>query len=297
MDIQAAEKKKNIVRLSVIINTVLTIVKLIVGFVSGSVSIISEAVHSAVDLLAALVAWYAVKKAGKPPDIEHEYGHGKYENMSATFEAMLIMFAAVWIVYEACERIRIQQLPEFLEYGILIMGVSTVLNYWIATKLYKVGIETGSQAIQADALHHRADVWTSIGVLLGLAVIKVTGLVWIDACIAGMVALVIFKAGYAMTKDNVSELLDVSLPQEEEDKIIRIINNETDVQAYHRLRTRRSGSSRLIDVHILLAGDMLLEKAHAISDRLEAAIKAELGTCDVVVHLEPSSHKEVGKLG
>lgn len=287
--------KKRTARLSVISNAVLVILKLVVGFYTGAVSIVSEAAHSAVDLVAALIAFYAVRKADQPPDTNHAYGHGKIENLSGAIEAVLIIVAAIWIVYEAGTKLTGSYVPEFLEYGIIVMLISVVANYWVSGKLYKVALQTGSHALEADALHLRADIWTSVGVLIGLAIIKVTGLVWLDPVIAIVVAGVVFKAGYGMTKKSLYELTDVSLPADEEQMIVDIINSHTEVISFHQLRTRRSGSRRLIDMHLILYKDMHLNKAHTVCDQIEAEIKEKLQYCDVVIHIEPCDyHEDIG---
>lgn len=285
-----SKEKQSTARLSVISNTLLVILKLIVGIYTGAVSLISEAAHSAVDLLAALVAFYAVKQSGKPPDDNHAYGHGKIENLSGAIEAVLIVLAAVWILYEAFDKFKAAKVPEFLEYGIVIMVVSIAVNYWVSGRLMEVAEKTESHALEADALHLRADIWTSVGVLIGLAIIKITGLAWLDPAIAIIVAAIVFKAGYGMTKKSVYELTDISLPQEEEEAIIAIINQHPEIITFHRLRTRRSGSYRLIDMHIILDKNMHLDKAHAVCDQIETEIKNLLGLCDVVIHSEPCDY-------
>jgi len=286
--------KERTARLSVISNTILVILKLIVGFYTGAVSIISEAAHSAVDLLAALIAFYAVRVADQPPDGNHAYGHGKVENLSGAIEAVLIVLAAIWIVYEAGTKLTSTYAPEFLEYGIVIMILSIVMNYWVSNKLYAVAKQTGSHALEADALHLQADIWTSAGVLIGLVIIKITGFVWLDPVIAILVAGVVFKAGYGMTKKSLYELTDISLPPEEEEIIIEVINSHAEVISFHQLRTRRSGSRRLIDMHLILYKEMHLNKAHCVCDQIEAEIKEKLEFCDVVIHIEPCDHhKEI----
>jgi cation diffusion facilitator family transporter len=292
MDYAGSNIKERTARLSVISNTVLVVLKLVVGLYTGAVSIVSEAAHSAVDLLAAVIAFYAVRKADKPPDGNHAYGHGKFENLSGAIESVLIIAAAIWIVYEAGDKLHTAQMPESLEYGIILMIISVVANYWVSGRLLKVARETESHALEADALHLRADIWTSAGVLVGLVAIKITGLAWIDPIIAIVVAGVVFKAGYGMTKKSVYELTDVSLPEEEERSIMDILNSHEEVISFHQLRTRRSGSWRLIDMHIILYKDMHLNKAHAVCDQIEAEIKEKLGSCDVIIHLEPCDHQE-----
>ena len=280
--------KRQTARLSVISNTLLVVFNLAVGILTGAVSIISEAAHSAVDLLAALIAFYAVKKSGEPPDDNHDYGHGKFENLSGAAEALLIVAAAIWIVYEAAEKLKYPNTPEFIEYGIAVMAVSIVINYYVSNKLIQVAEQTGSHALEADGMHLKADIWTSTGVLFGLAMIKFAGMAWLDPVIAIVVAGIVFKAGYGMTKKSLYELTDISLPPEEEQLIMDILNAHCEVISFHQLRTRRSGSYRMIDMHVILDKNMHLDKAHAVCDQIEEEIRSRLGLCDVIVHLEPS---------
>lgn len=280
--------KRRTAWLSIISNTTLVILKLIVGLYTGAVSLISEAAHSGIDLVAAIIAFYAVKKAVEPPDKEHAYGHGKYENLSSAIEALLIVFAAIWIVYEAAQKMKHLTEPEYLEYGIIIMGISIVVNYFVSKRLMHVARITHSQALEADGLHLQADIWTSIGVLFGLVAIKVTGWLWIDPVIAIIVATIIFKAGYDMTVASAKELTDMSLPSEDERILSDIFQDQPEIRGFHQLRTRRSGAYRILDVHILLDREMPLYEVHEICDQLENKIKQSLGTmCDVTIHAEP----------
>jgi len=284
---EADQIKQTTARLSIFSNTVLIVLKLIVGVYSGAVSIVSEAAHSGVDLLAAVIAFLAVRNACRPPDTHHAYGHGKLENLSGAAEAALIIGAALWIVFEAVEKLFHPVAVEFLGYGLAVMGVSAVVNWLVSERLYRVARQTESQALEADALHLRADVWTSAGVFAGLAIIKLTGIQWLDPAIAIIVAAIIFNAGFRMTKKSLYELTDVALPPEEEAVIREIIASYGEVINYHRLRTRRSGSRRLVDVHLVFAKDSHLDAAHAVCDRIEDEIQSRLGQCDVVIHLEP----------
>jgi cation diffusion facilitator family transporter len=280
--------KAGAAKVSVFSNTFLVLTKLAVGLFTGSISVISEAAHSAVDLLAAMIAYYAVTHSDKKPDRNHAYGHGKIENISGAVEAVLIVVAAVWIIYEAGHKLTAQELPKDLEYGIVIMVLSIVLNYYVSNRLFKVAKSTQSHALEADALHLQADIWTSIGVLAGLIAIKVTGLYWLDPVIAIVVALIIFKAGYDMTRKSMRELTDAALPYEDQKMIRDIIENHPKVNDFHNLRTRRSGSKRMVDVHILLAADLTLQESHDVCDELEGRIKSLFTPCDVTIHQEPS---------
>lgn len=274
--------------LSIVSNTVLVLAKLLVGLAIGAVSLISEALHSGVDLLAALIAWLAVRKSVEPPDMEHDYGHGKFENLSAAAEALLIVGAAFAIVWEAIEALlEGGKVPDKLGYGVVIMLFSIIVNLVVSRRLLQVGRKTGSQALEADGLHLRADIWTSVGVLLGLFAMQITGWAALDAVIAVFVAGIIFREGWHMIRSASLELTDASLPEEEEERIGAILKSAPEVKGIHCLRTRKSGSCKLLDVHLLFDGSMHLSRVHAVCDELEEKIRQSFGTFDVVIHPEP----------
>ena len=179
--------------LSIMSNTTLVLLKLAIGIYVGAVSLISEALHSGVDLIAALIAFWAVRKSVMPPDMQHDYGHGKFENLSAAVEALLIVAAALGILYESVSKFGESAVPEFLEYGIAIMCISIVINLIVSRRLISVAWQTGSQALEADGLHLQSDIWTSVGVLVGLALMKITGIALLDPLIAVFVAGIIFR--------------------------------------------------------------------------------------------------------
>ena len=279
--------KKRTAWLSIFSNTILVILKLMVGLYVGAVSLISEALHSGTDLIAALIAFWAVHKSELPPDLEHDYGHGKYENLSAAVEALLIVGAAIGIVYEAVEKFHTAETPAFLSYGIAIMVFAIFINFLVSRRLIHVAKVTGSQALEADGLHLSADIWTSVGVLTGLVLMQVTGWAWLDPVIAIFVAGIIFRAGWRMIVESTAELTDASLAPEEEAAIGAIFDEVPEVRGWHCLRTRRSGSYKLLDVHILFDGSMHLSRVHAVCDEIEQAIRSQFGTFDVLIHAEP----------
>lgn len=279
--------KRRTAYLSVISNTVLVIFKLIVGFSVGAVSLISEALHSGVDLIAAFIAFWAVRKSVAPPDREHDYGHGKFENLSAAVEAVLIVGAAIYIVYEAIINFREAVVPESLGFGVMVMVISIIINLIVSARLISVAKQTGSQALEADGLHLRSDVWTSVGVLVGLFFMQITGWAWLDSVIAIFVAGIIFRAGWHMVVDSMLELTDASLPESEEERIMEIIAAVPETCGCHCLRTRRSGSYRMLDAHVLFPPDMHLIQVHAVCDELEEDIREALGPVDITIHAEP----------
>ena len=232
--------KRRTACLSVLSNTLLVIGKLSIGILTGTVSLISEAIHSGVDLLAAAIACLAVRKSCLPPDQDHDYGHGKVENVSAAFESLLIIVAALSILYEAVGKFFHPQVPESLNLAIVIMLASSLINAIVSARLYYVGEKTGSEALKADGMHLRADVWTSAAVMAGIFLMKVTGWAILDPLIACLVALGILRVGYKMCRRSYDDLTDASLSDDEESKIGHIIMETPGVKGYHHLRTRIS---------------------------------------------------------
>lgn len=279
--------KRRTACLSVLSNTLLVIGKLSIGILTGTVSLISEAIHSGVDLLAAAIACLAVRKSCLPPDQDHDYGHGKVENVSAAFESLLIIVAALSILYEAVGKFFHPQVPESLNLAIVIMLASSLINAIVSARLYYVGEKTGSEALKADGMHLRADVWTSAAVMAGIFLMKVTSWAILDPLIACLVALGILRVGYKMCRRSYDDLTDASLSDDEESKIGHIIMETPGVKGYHHLRTRISGSETIMDFHLELDRTLPLSQAHAISDKVESALQKKYGPCDPMIHLDP----------
>ena len=284
-----AEEKIAIARLSVYSITLIVVMKLVAGFMMMSVAVISEAIHSSMDLLAALIARFSVKKSAEPADQEHHYGHGKYENLSGMVEGVLIFVAAILILYEALNRlIGEEREVEFLIGGIIVMAVSTVLNLYVGLKLRKVSKKTDSLALEADSYHLLTDVGTSVGVLIALVLIQFTGYQWLDPAIAIIVAMIIIHAAYDITRRSTEGLLDKSLPEAELKLVEAIIRrHESDVLNFHKLRARKMGSDRQIDLHLVVPRGLSVKQGHDLVDDLERDIKKELPHTTVVVHIEP----------
>lgn len=289
------EKKIRIARLSVISNTGLIVLKLIAGLLSGSVSIISEAIHSGMDLMAAVIAFFSVRISSNPPDDKHPYGHGKFENISGVIEAILIFIAAIWIIYEAVHRlIDIERKSvEFHVVGIAVMTVSAIVNILVSRKLYKVAKATDSMALEADALHLKTDVYTSFGVAAGLALMWITGLKWLDPMIAILVALLIIYEAFVLLKKAYSPLLDTALPQGDIEIIeLSIKNILTTGMKYHQLRTRRSGNFKYVDMHLEMPPDTSVSVSHKICDDIEFEIRSRIPDVEVHIHIEPLPAQE-----
>ncbi|MHB1458296.1 MAG: cation diffusion facilitator family transporter [Armatimonadota bacterium] len=288
-------QKASVAMLSIISNTSLVILKLIIGIFIGSVSVISEAIHSGVDLLAAIIAFFAVKTSGRAADEDHPFGHGKAENISGTVEALLIFVAALWIIYEAIHKLMKPTHIEAAGWGVGIMLLSAVLNLIVSSRLFKVGRATDSVALQADAWHLRTDVYTSAGVMGGLAIYLIGSKIfpgadirWIDPVAAIAVALLIIKAAYGLTVESARDLMDVSLPVEEEQWIREYMTGKAGIiSGFHHLRTRKAGSNRFVDVHITVDANMSVEESHAICEEITERITEHFPGSSVHVHVEP----------
>ncbi|MGL4859956.1 MAG: cation diffusion facilitator family transporter [Enterobacteriaceae bacterium] len=279
--------------ISVISNSCLIVLKLIVGLLSGSVSIISEAIHSAMDLLASLIALFSVRQSDQPPDKKHPYGHDKIENISGVIEALLILLAAAWIIIEAIRKMFNPSVIENIGLGFLVMLFSSLVNILVSRHLYKVATQEDSVALAADALHLRADVLTSMGVAIGLLFIWVAGLFGhdlhiLDPIIAIAVALFIIREAFEMLNRSFQPLLDHSLTEEEETIIEQEIQRHCHYGGpFHNLRTRRAGRRRYIDFHLSLPGDMSVSDSHQLCDVIERAIEQQLPYAEVLIHVEP----------
>ncbi|MGI6311738.1 MAG: cation diffusion facilitator family transporter [Bacteroidales bacterium] len=280
-------KKIMVARLSVISNSLLIAMKLIVGIISGSVSILSEAIHSSMDLMAAIIAFFAVRISDTPPDSKHPYGHGKIENISGVIEGILILVAAVIIIVESIKKLLGgHSLPQAVGIGALVMVVSGIVNIIVSRRLYKVARETGSLALEADALHLKTDVYTSLGVAAGLAVIYFTGIEWLDPVIAILVALFIVKESYNLIARAFSPLLDTSWSEQEVEELEKHLNS-MDVN-FHDLRTRVAGNYRFVDVHIELPANESVGNAHSYCDSIEEKLKDIYANLTVTIHVEPT---------
>jgi len=283
-------RKVKVARLSIFSNTFLIIIKLIVGLLSGSVSIISEAIHSSMDLLASIIAFFSVRISDTPADKEHPYGHGKFENISGVAEAILIFVAAIWIIFEAVEKLMSNDPVGKLGFGFVVMFISAIVNIIVSKKLYKVAKETDSIALEADALHLKTDVYTSAGVGIGLLLIWITGLYYLDPIVAILVALFILRESYFLLRSAYFPLVDTAMAENE----IQIITNELHVRSlqFHNLKTRKAGHFRFADIHLELSQNLSLKEVHDICDEVENELKGKIKNLEINIHAEPREENE-----
>jgi cation diffusion facilitator family transporter len=278
-------------RLSLFANIFLVLIKVTAGIASGSLSVISEGVQSFLDILASAAILWTLRKANEPPDREHPWGHGKLENLVSLGQTALILAGAGGILWTAWHRLGNPFLPR-LDWGIAALSVSLLVDWGVSHRVAKVAQKNGSAALHAEAVHLRSDMISCAGVLGGLVLAWITRWPWLDPVIAALMALVIIASAIKLVNDTVRPLMDEKLPPEEEKKIREVLDSDARVLNYHRLRTRRAGSLRHMDVHILLDDTLSFPESHTIAEEVENNIRAALPGTDVIVHAEPY-HEEM----
>ena len=281
-------EKKIAAVLSITSNTLVFLFKIVAGVLSGSISIISEAIHSVSDFLASVLTFFAVTRSSEPADKEHPFGHGKYEDMSGFIEGGLIILAGIYIIYEASKKLiygyELKSEP-FL--GIIAMAFAVIANLLVSQYLFYVAKKSDSVSLKADGEHLRTDIYSSLGVLVGLILIKVTGMTILDPIIAIIVALFIFKAGFEISKETLNNLLDSSLPDDEIDVIENILKNNQVIKGYKNIKARKSGQYKRIEITLLFNEDMKIKCCHSVCDQIENEIKSKLPNSTIVIHAEP----------
>ncbi|MBV8940779.1 MAG: cation transporter [Solirubrobacterales bacterium] len=283
--------------LSVISNSTLILLKAVAASITGSVAILTEAVHSSIDLVASIVAFASVRKAGEPADESHRYGHERFENLAAAFEGILILVGSAVISFEAIRRLISPGHLESLPVGWAVIAVSLLVNVVVSTVIARNARVSGSPALEGDAAHLRTDALTSGAVLIGLVLVKVTGAQWLDPAVALGVAAVILITGVRLLTRASQVLVDTSLPREEVEDIRGVLESfaARGVVGYHELRTRRAGTRRYVDLHLQFQEGTSLEDAHRVAHEIEQEIGGRLPSTDVLIHLEPEDRVRPGE--
>jgi cation diffusion facilitator family transporter len=274
---------------SIVSNSGLIVLKLVAGAVTGSVAIVTEAIHSAIDLIASIIAFFSVRQAEEPADAEHRYGHEKFENVAAAAEGVLILVGSGVILFAAVRSLVQGPHLETLGFGIAVVAFAVVVNLIVSSWLYSRARATQSQALEADAAHLRTDAYTSLGVLVGLALVHWTGADWLDPAIAIVIAMAIVVTGTKLVARSWGVLVDETLPEDELNAIRSAIDafDGRGVVGYHKLRTRRAGARRYVDLHVQFRAGTSLEDAHRTAHELQDEIATRLHGADVLIHLEP----------
>ena len=290
----AIREKNQAAFLSVIAAVILTTLKLIVGLWTNSLGILSEALHSALDLAAALMTFMAIRISARPADSDHTYGHGKVENLSALFETLLLLGTCVWIVHEAVSRLMTSEAvhvkPDVWAFS--VMFISVIVDIGRSKSLRRAAIKYKSQALEADALHFSTDIWSSLVVILGLCGVLAAeklGLGWLknaDAVAALGVALIVIIVSFKLGKRAVDDLLD-TVPEHLQEDIQRAVAAVTGVEEVRQVRLRKSGPEMFVDITLTVWHAEALRSAHEIADRAEDAVRLIVPGVDVIVHVEP----------
>ena len=285
------KEKKSVALFSVLAAIFITIFKLIVGLLTRSLGIISEALHSALDLIAALITYFSVKVSDKPPDLHHNYGHGKIENLSALIETLLLFITCIWIIYEAVYRLSTGFAHfEVNVWSFIVIITSIIIDISRSRALSKAAKKHNSAALEADALHFSTDIWSSSVVLLGL-ILSSFGFHIADAIAALGVAAIVIVISYRLGKKSIDVLLDRA-PKGRIEEVKKVINELSDVTYFHDIKIRMAGADTFVELNIHVDPNLSIMEAHDISDRVEQEIKAKIDRCEVHVHAEPEPELE-----
>jgi cation diffusion facilitator family transporter len=284
--------KAGATRLLIAVVVGLIILKVIVSWLTGSISILAQTADSLLDLFAGLITFSAIRIAAKPADAEHPYGHGKVEDIAGVVQGILIFIAGGLIIYSAIVRIIEGSSVELAWAGIAVMAVSIAVSIFLSRHLLSVSRSTGSVALEANARNIAADIYSASAVLVGLGIVRFTGLNVIDPILAIGVAVYILKIAIDTIRKPISGLLDETLPTSQQEVIEDILKKHSrEVSGFHALRTRRAGSQNYIDLHLVIAKDVSLEQAHQICDRIETEIQSTVREASVIIHCEPCDNE------
>ena len=273
-------------RLSIYSNIFLVIIKVGAGLQSNSLSVLGEGVQSLLDIVVSALIWFTVRAAAAPPDSDHPWGHGKYENLTSLFQMLLVLGSIGGIWWASWVRWQNPVMP-VVDWGVAAIGVSIAVNIWMSRHISRVARATDSAALAAEAVHLRGDLWACAGVMTGLIATHVFQNPRLDPLCAAIMTLFAGYAAVHLLRDTLRPLLDETLPGDEEACIRQVLNNEPRVLDFHKLRTRQAGAKRLADVHIMLDDNLTFREAHQVSEDVEELIRAALPNTDVIVHFEP----------
>ena len=251
-------------------------------------AVMASAIDSLLDILMSGVNFMAIRHAEQPPDQSHPFGHGKFETLATLFQALVITGSGGWIIYESVTRLGSGNKLENINQGIGVLAFSAVVSWFIARHLRKVAKQTDSTALEADSLHFQMDIYSNLGLMAGLLMVRWFDLHWIDAALSILVASYILHEALQLIKRSLKDFLDHELPPEIQHQVHQLITSHSGQFAgYHGLRTRRSGSTKHMDFHLEVCKDMSVKEAHDLTDKLEKKIEQEIPGADVTIHIEP----------
>lgn len=284
-------EKTKATKVAITVAFCLAVSKAVVGFVTGSLSILSSAVDSILDIAASLFNFIALKKSEEPADTGHQYGHGKYEAMAAFIQSIIIFLSGLFILISAWDKFIHNNHPEVSSAGFIVMGISIGATIFLTIYLRYKAKKENSLVLESDAMHYSIDLYTNIGIILALLVIKLTGFAVIDSIVAAMVAVYIIFSAIKLSLQVSKQLLDSGIEEEVYNKLLKVLESFGEYHLdFHRLRTRSAGSEIFIDMHLTLCRKLTLEEVHQITDVIEHAISQEIKGADVTIHPEPCDH-------
>lgn len=286
------KEKKDAALLSVVAAIILTGFKLVIGIVTNSLGILSEALHSGLDLVAALITYFSVRVSDRPADKNHNYGHGKIENFSALMETILLLITCSWIIYEAINRLVSNETDIKISiWSYIVVITSIVIDVNRSRMLYRVAKKHNSQALETDALHFSTDIWSSAVVLFGLICVNF-GFFAADAIAALVVAAIVLLVSYRLGKKAVDVLLDRA-PQESFSIVEEALYKFPEVKKYHRLKIRTAGADTFIKVNIHLDPNLSLQEVHELCDKIERTVHNLIPRSELYLHPEPHESKHL----
>jgi len=288
------KEKKRVALLSVLAALFITAFKLIIGVLTGSLGILSEALHSALDMVAAVITYFSVRISDKPADRDHNYGHGKVENLSALIETILLLITCIWIIYEAIHRLTSgATIIEVTVWSYIVVISSIIIDFSRSRALSRVAKKHNSAALEADALHFSTDIWSSTVVLFGLIAYQFLGWYAADSIAALLVAMIVLYVSYKLGRKSIDVLLDKS-PQDSTKIVHEILVTYPEVLKYHTLKARTAGADTFIKFNVHFNPDLNLREVHDVCDRIETDLKSRITRSEIYIHAEPAeiSHTE-----
>lgn len=286
-------EKKNVALGSVIAAVFITTFKLIIGLMTGSLGILSEALHSGLDMVAAVITFFSVRVSDKPADKEHNYGHGKVENLSALFETILLLFTCFWIISEAIHRLTSGRTEiEVSVWSYVVVLSSIFIDFTRSRALSKVAKKHNSQALEADALHFSTDIWSSTVVLFGLIAYQFLGWVVADSIAALFVACIVLYVSFQLGKKSIDVLLDKS-PKDTTAVVMQILESYPEIKYFHSLKARTAGADTFIKFNVHFNPELSLSQVHELCDRIESDIQSRIKRSEVYIHAEPDDLRHI----
>ena len=280
--------KESAAKLAIVAVSLLIVIKTAASIVTGSIAIRADAIHSVIDLFGVIVGYTGIRIASKPPDERHPFGHGKAENVAGVVIAAMIFVAAGIIAYQAIVRLIAGGVVELVTLGIYVTAAAIAINLLVSWYALRVARATESIALEATARDLLADVLSSAAVLVGLVLVRLTGIALLDSIVALLVSVLIGRTAFLTMRKSFGGLMDIKLPQAEEDEIVACIKEHGDLIAgFHRIRTRKAGSQRQIDFHLVVSRQLSVERAHRLCDQLEEEIEGRFSDASVTIHVEP----------